>query len=57
MEAGEKILENELTESMASVRPRVEHEEVRRVPEAILELRDVSFSYEMRVGSSGFWRA
>jgi len=50
MEAGEKILGNELTESMASVRPRVEREEVRRVPEAILELRDVSFSYEMRRG-------
>ncbi|RLG04118.1 MAG: ABC transporter ATP-binding protein [Thaumarchaeota archaeon] len=35
---------------MASVGTRVEYEEVRRVPEAILELRNVSYSYEMRRG-------
>ena len=50
MEIGEKILGDGSMESMASVGTRVEYEEIRRVPEAILELHDVSFSYEMRRG-------
>ena len=50
MEIGEKILGDDSIESMTSVETHVEYEEVHRVPEAILELRDVSFSYEMRRG-------
>ena len=50
MEIGEKILGDDSMESMASVGTRIEYEEVRRVPEAILELRNVSYSYEMRRG-------
>ncbi len=50
MEIGEKILGDDSMESMASVGIRVEYEEARRVPEAILELRNVSYSYEMRRG-------
>jgi len=50
MEAGEKNLRNDSAKSTTNVETRIRYEEARRVPEAILELHDVSYSYEMRKG-------